>query len=240
MAPQQQDPFMPSESDTPDLQIDDLDGESVEDMDLSRVTALVVEDEEAISQVMCALLAKIGIGDVIAVRTSEDALVYIEDADAKVGIALVDLMLPGASGLALIKTVREHKKKRVQNLPIVVVTSYTSMKVYKKAAEFDINGFLRKPVAPGALESAVIKALGGKISVKAMQTYKEEAAALHGESGTKKKPGFFAMLFGTDIAPPKPKTETRSVQNLGKSIGDIKSKAPKKAGPPGVKINRNA
>lgn len=236
---------MTSDSDTPDLKIDDLDSESVEasDLDLSKITALVIEDEEAISQVMCALLSKIGVGDVIAVRSAEDALVYIEDADANIGIALVDLMLPGASGLALINTIRTHKRKRVKDLPIVVVTSYTSMKVYKKAAEFDINGFLRKPVAPGALESAVIKALGGKISTKAMQTYKEEAAALHGASGTKKKPGFFAMLFGTDIAPPKPKTQTsdsQSVQRLGKSLGENKPTEPKKAGPAGVKINRNA
>lgn len=236
---------MTSDFNAPDLQIDDLDGESAEslDLDLSKVTALVIEDEEAISQVMCALLTKIGIGDVIAVRTAEDALVYIEDPDANVGIALVDLMLPGASGLALINTVRSHKKKRVKGLPIVVVTSYTSMKVYKRAAEFDINGFLRKPVAPGALESAVIKALGGKISTKAMQIYKEEAAALYGESGTKKKPGFFAMLFGTDIPPPKPKPQTsdsKSVQRLGKNLGENKPKESQKADTPGVKINRNA
>jgi CheY-like chemotaxis protein len=228
-----------------DLEINDLPGESPggSDLDLSKVTALVIEDEEAISQVMCALLTKIGVGDVIAVRSAEDALVYIEDPDANIGIALVDLMLPGASGLALINTIRTHKRTRVKELPIVVVTSYTSMKVYKRAAEFDINGFLRKPVAPGALESAVIKALGGKVSIKAMQVYKEEAAALYGESGSKKKPGFFAMLFGTDIPPPKPKTQTtekNSVQRLGKSLGENKSKAPKKAGPPGVKINRNA
>lgn len=236
---------MTSDFNAPDLQIDDLDGESAEspDLDLSKITALVIEDEEAISQVMCALLTKIGIGDVIAVRTAEDALVYIEDPDANVGIALVDLMLPGASGLALINTVRSHKKKRVKDLPIVVVTSYTSMKVYKRAAEFDINGFLRKPVAPGALESAVIKALGGKISTKAMQIYKEEAAALYGESGTKKKPGFFATLFGTDIPPPRPEPQTsdsKSVQRLGKNLGENKPKEPQKAGAPGAKINRNA
>ena len=212
---------------------DQASGVSVEgsDVDLSKVTVLVIEDENVISEVMCALLNRIGVRETIPVRNAEDALGFVEDADIEISIALVDLMLPGASGLSFIKTVREHRKKRVRELPLVVVTSYTSMSVYKKAAEFDINGFLRKPVAPGALESAVIKALGGKISVKAMQTYREEATALHGESGIKKKPGFFAALFGTDIPPPKPAAQ-RPVQK--------KAPPKKKAAPPGLKINRNA
>lgn len=225
---------MSSDFEATDHQTEDKAGDTAAEdsgIDLSKVTVLVIEDENVISEVMCALLNKIGVRETIPVRNAEDALGFVEDSDIEISIALVDLMLPGASGLSFIKTVREHKKKRIRELPLVVVTSYTSMSVYKKAAEFDINGFLRKPVAPGALESAVIKALGGKISVKAMQTYREEAAALHGESGTKKKPGFFATLFGTDIPSPK----RAAPRPTGK-----KAPAKKNAAPPGVKINRNA
>lgn len=169
------------------------------EVDLKRTTAIVVEDEEVISDVICALLGKIGLRRAIAVSNAEDAIYQLEDDETtKIDIALVDLMLPGASGLSLIKTMREHKSRRLREMPVVVITSYTSMKVYRKAAEFDINGFLRKPVALGALETAVVKALGGKVSAKAMQAYRTEANALQGESGGKKKPGFFATLFGTD------------------------------------------
>lgn len=172
-------------------------GEPV-DVDLSKLTAIVVEDEEAISAVLCALLGKIGFRRAIAVGNAEDAIYQLEDDETtRIDIALVDLMLPGASGLALIKTMREHKTKRLREMPVVVITSYTSMKVYRKAAEFDINGFLRKPVAPGSLQTAVIKALGGKVSAKAMQAYRAEAGALQNQSGSNKKPGFLAMLFGS-------------------------------------------
>lgn len=225
---------MPSDFNAPEDHADDHDGLSGEsvDIDLSKITVLVVEDEDVISDVICALLQKIGVRRAVAVRNAEDAIFQLEDDETtKIDIALVDLMLPGASGLALIKTIREHSRKRLKDLPIVVVTSYTSMKVYKKAAEFNINGFLRKPVAPGALETAVIKALGGKISTKAMDTYRAEATALHGQSGQAKKPGFFAMLFGTDTAPPKPPAQ---------KPGQRKAAAPKTTAPPGVKINRNA
>jgi len=157
----------------------------------------VVEDEAVISDVICAFLGKIGLRRAIAVRSAEDAMYQLEDDEkTKIDIVLVDLMLPGASGLSLIKTMRDHKSLRLQSMPVIVITSYTSMKVYRKAAEFHINGFLRKPVAPGSLETAIIKALGGKVSAKALENYRSEADRLQAESGNKKKPGFLESLFG--------------------------------------------
>lgn len=208
------------------------DSTDATDVDLKRITAIVVEDEEVIRDVICALLGKIGLRRAIAVSNAEDAIYQLEDDETtKIDIALVDLMLPGASGLALIKTMREHKTKRLREMPVVVITSYTSMKVYRKAAEFDINGFLRKPVAPGSLQTAVIKALGGKVSAKAMQAYRNEANSLQGESGSKKKPGFLAMLFGTDGGGKTKPT----------SGGPQQARAPsKKAAKPASKVNRSA
>ena len=181
---------MPSDLNTPDQTPE-------EEINLRKITAMVVEDEEVIADVICAFLGKMGVRRAISVRNAEDAMYQLEDDDqTSVDIVLVDLMLPGASGLSLIKTLREHKSKRLRRLPVVVITSYTSMKVYRKAAEFDINGFLRKPVAPGALETAIVKALGGKVSAKAMENYRSEADRLQAESGEKKKPGFLDLLFG--------------------------------------------
>jgi CheY-like chemotaxis protein len=181
---------MPSDLNTPDQTPE-------EEINLRKITAMVVEDEEVIADVICAFLGKMGVRRAISVRNAEDAMYQLEDDDqTKVDIVLVDLMLPGTSGLSLIKTLREHKSKRLRRLPVVVITSYTSMKVYRKAAEFDINGFLRKPVAPGALETAIVKALGGKVSAKAMENYRSEADRLQAESGEKKKPGFLDLLFG--------------------------------------------
>lgn len=202
------------------------DSEAV-DIDLKRITVMVVEDEELIRDVICAFLQKIGIRRAVAVGNAEDAIYQLEDDDAtKIDIVLVDLMLPGASGLSLIRTLREHKMERLKKLPVVVVTSYTSMKVYRRAAEFEINGFLRKPIAPGSLETAIIKALGGKVATKAMETYRAEATALYGESGSAKKPGFFASLFGLDAPPAKQSGQKKAT--------------PAPAGKPRPKINRSA
>ena len=110
------------------------------EIEFKRLTVMVVEDEDVIRDVICAFLKKIGVRRIIAVGNAEDAIYRLEqDDDLMVSVVLVDLMLPGASGLALIKTLREHDNDRLTRLPIVVITSYTSMKVYRKASEFDIN-----------------------------------------------------------------------------------------------------
>lgn len=215
---------------------DDAPAQNIEpvEVDLKTITAIVVEDEEVIRDVICALLGKIGLRRAVAVGSAEDAIYQLEDDETtKIDIALVDLMLPGASGLALIKTMREHKTRRLREMPVVVITSYTSMKVYRKAAEFDINGFLRKPVAPGSLETAVIKAMGGKVSTKALQAYRAEAAALQNQSGDKKRPGFFATLFGNSAANTTPAQAPQKQKTTRPSQG-------KKAAKPPPKINRSA
>ena len=210
------------------------------DIDLKRITVLVVEDEEAINDMICAVLQKIGVQRAVAVYNAEDAIYQLEDDEqTKIDIALVDLMLPGASGLSLIRTIREHKRERLKKLPVVVITSYTSMKVYKRAAEFDINGFMRKPVAPGSLETAIVKALGGKVSAKAMQSYRADAQALHKSSGDKKKPGFFAMLFGLEGAASQSTTANAARPGTsGGTLGGTSSGAPSTK--PKPKINRRA
>lgn len=208
---------MPIDEDLQDLPEDDVD--------LKRTAVLVVEDEEVICDVICAFLQKIGVRRVVAVRNAEDAIFQLEDdGETRIDVVLVDLMLPGASGLSLIKTIREHTRERLKDIPIVVVTSYTSMKVYKKAAEFDINGFLRKPIAPGSLEIAIIKALGGKVSAKALANYRSGAAP--DEDDAKKPPGFWASLFGSSAKP-------------GASASSGPSPAQKKTAAPPQKINKN-
>lgn len=223
------------------------DADEPKDIDLKNITAIVVEDEEVIRDVICALLGKIGLRRAVAVSNAEDAIYQLEDDETtKIDIALVDLMLPGASGLALIKTMREHKTQRLREMPVVVITSYTSMKVYRKAAEFDINGFLRKPVAPGSLETAVIKALGGKVSAKAMQAYRNEASALQQEGGGKKSTGFLSWLFGADGAKPSAPTAGKNqakAQSQGQSQAKAKTKPAQGGGikpKPKPTVNRSA
>ena len=68
---------------------------------------LVVEDDRAVRDLIVAFLKSGGFSNVITAGNAEEALYHIyKDPGLQVQLALVDLVLPNASGLALIRKVR--------------------------------------------------------------------------------------------------------------------------------------
>ncbi|MBQ1234627.1 MAG: response regulator transcription factor [Oscillospiraceae bacterium] len=81
---------------------------------------LVCEDEENIREMLCLNLKKNGY-DVVDVGTGEDALaVYLKER-GKFDIALLDIMLPGITGLTVCKELREKDS----SLGIIMLTAKT-------------------------------------------------------------------------------------------------------------------
>jgi CheY-like chemotaxis protein len=63
-------------------------------------------------------------------------------------LIVLDLMLPGLSGVVVHEEIAGHAATR--RIPVVVVTGST-----REASEFDVACFLRKPVAPDVLVETV-------------------------------------------------------------------------------------
>ena len=121
---------------------------------------LVVEDEPAVRDLIVAFLKSGGYEKIVTAGNAEEALFYIfKDAGLSIQLALVDLVLPNASGLALIRRIREAKSIKRKTLPVVVLTGRTDTDTYKAAARRGIQGYLMKPISPGMLIEAVGKAL---------------------------------------------------------------------------------
>ena len=96
---------------------------------------LVVEDDRAVRELIVAFLKKGGHERIITAGNAEEALFYVfKDPGLLIQLALVDLVLPNASGLALIRRIRAAKAPWRRDLPIVVLTSRTDTETYKAAA----------------------------------------------------------------------------------------------------------
>ena len=121
---------------------------------------LVVEDEPAVRALIVACLKSGGYDKVVTAGNAEEALFYLfKDTGLNIQLALVDLVLPNASGLTLIRRIREAKSAKRKNLPVVVLTGRTDTDTYKAAARRGIQGYLMKPISPAILVEAVSKAL---------------------------------------------------------------------------------
>ncbi len=113
---------------------------------------LVVEDDRAVRELIVAFLKSGGHTNVVAAGNAEEALFYVfRDPGLQVKLAVVDLVLPNASGLALIRKIRSAKSARRRAIPVVVLTSRTDTDTYKMAARRGIQGYLMKPVSAALL-----------------------------------------------------------------------------------------
>lgn len=117
---------------------------------------LVVEDDRAVRDLLVAFLKAGGYDKVVTAGNAEEAYFYIfKDRGLDIHLVLLDLVLPNASGLALIRRVRASKFPRRRATPIVVLTGRTDTGTYKAASRRGIQGYLMKPLSAGLLLDTV-------------------------------------------------------------------------------------
>ena len=75
---------------------------------MSKLRAVIVDDEEVLQDVLTSLVREEGHEPVVA-RTGEEALTLLEREE--IDLVLLDLMLPGLSGMEVMRQVREHDRR---------------------------------------------------------------------------------------------------------------------------------
>lgn len=116
---------------------------------------LVVDDALGVRQLVTHLLKPAG----FEVLTAEDGPVALAVLKAQPAIALVvlDLNLPGMSGLAVLQQVRSNVQ--TSHIPVVLLTAETAPSVVKRARELGATAWVVKPPAPGHLLQIVLNSL---------------------------------------------------------------------------------
>jgi len=99
---------------------------------------LVVDDEEILQDVLGLLLRKEGFRP-IAARTGEEAVLLLERES--IDLVLLDLMLPGMSGMEVLRQIRA----RDPELVVIVVTAYSSIESAIEAMREGAFHYIPKP-----------------------------------------------------------------------------------------------
>lgn len=111
---------------------------------------LIVEDEDKLRRVLELQLQSAGY-ETVAVRSAEEALKHVSSVD----LILADLRLPGMSGLEMIQQIRHLDEQ----LPIIVMTAYSSVETAVEAMKAGAADFLPKPFSLDHLLTVIHKAL---------------------------------------------------------------------------------
>jgi DNA-binding response OmpR family regulator len=106
---------------------------------LKNLTIMYIEDEESIRQSVVQTLQMI-FKSVVSFQSAEEALEVYKKT--KPDIILSDISLPQMSGLEFAKIVREDD----YNIPIILLTAYTSTEFLLEATKLKLVNYITKPV----------------------------------------------------------------------------------------------
>jgi len=114
-----------------------------------RPTILVCDDEESLRELM-----KVTLGDeyeYVEASTADAALDALQTAPPD--LILLDVMLPGRSGIDLLRDLREQAA--FADVPVVVVSAWQTLADHRVALDAGADGFLGKPFLPEELTTIV-------------------------------------------------------------------------------------
>jgi len=110
-------------------------------------SVLIVEDEAIVRDALKDWLKDIY--QVATAETGEEALELIKERDFD--ILIVDLRLPGKSGLQVLREAKEIKP----HTKCIVITAYPSVELAVEAMKLGAVDYLIKPVSPAGLEELI-------------------------------------------------------------------------------------
>jgi len=116
---------------------------------------LIVDDDREVCHILKRLVCALGMK---AESTCESASVLDCLKETHYDVMLLDVMMPGISGLDLLPMVL----KAAPTIKVIMVSGNGDQKVAAKSRRLGASDFLQKPVRVKSLSSAIRRALGEK------------------------------------------------------------------------------
>jgi two-component system response regulator ResD len=106
---------------------------------------LVVDDNEDIRSLLSLVLEKEGFIVFLAANGAA-SLEIVKNND--LDLILLDIMMPGMSGLEVLKNIREDKNKKINSIPIIMITAKSTVADIDDAVELGASSYIIKPFRP--------------------------------------------------------------------------------------------
>ena len=134
-----------------------------------QIQILVIDDEQIMREGCSRILSKDGWG-VICAENGTKGLEEIKGQSEKIDIILLDLMMPGMSGMQVLDQVRAINP----NLLVIVITGYATVESAVEAMKKGAYDFIPKPFTPDQLRIVVRRALEKRTLQKEAEFLRKE------------------------------------------------------------------
>jgi PAS domain S-box-containing protein len=133
--------------------------------EIADLRVLVVEDNDTSRELLECILESLSLKH-ISVPTAEEGLALLRringgpetGSEERIGLTLMDWLLPGMDGLMASKEIRSDPLTR--DIPIIMISAFASEQELAHAEESGVKVFLHKPIKPSTLFDAMMDALG--------------------------------------------------------------------------------
>ncbi len=131
------------------------------DLHLSCLRVLVVDDQPTMRSIVRRLLSQVGINNIDEAANGEEAIAKLRNPRAKDPDVIVsDLHMDGIDGLQLCNTIRRDKHIRNRSIPIVILTGDDDELIHEVSEQVGAVEVLTKPVNAKELFDCIQTAIG--------------------------------------------------------------------------------
>jgi DNA-binding response OmpR family regulator len=117
---------------------------------------LVVDDNQDVRELIVHILSADGF-HVYAAVDGENALAILNSNP--VDLVLLDVMMPGMSGLDVLREIRTGSNKKIREVPVMMITAMSSTDDVDQALAIGANSYVVKPFRGTTIREKVRKIL---------------------------------------------------------------------------------
>ena len=116
---------------------------NINDLQLSDKSIVIVEDDIPSIRYYETLLKSSG-ADVKIFRNGKEFIDYVSQPDMKIDIVFMDFLIPLVNGIECLRIFRKNRK----NVPVLMLTAYSSEQCKTEAYLAGCNEYVLKPIYP--------------------------------------------------------------------------------------------
>ncbi len=105
-------------------------------------SVLVVDDNQDVRALVVLFLSADGF-HVFSASNGEDALAILKSNP--INLVLLDVMMPGKSGIEILSEIRTHSNKSFRDIPVMMITAKSSTEDIDVALAAGANSYVIKP-----------------------------------------------------------------------------------------------
>jgi DNA-binding response OmpR family regulator len=121
-------------------------------MATNTASILVVDDNQDIRDLISHFLSADGF-HLFTATDGESALNILKRN--QIDLVLLDVMMPGISGLDLLREIRANSDKKLRDIPVMMITAKTGTDDIDKALSLGANSYIVKPFRGNAIREKV-------------------------------------------------------------------------------------